>query len=295
MLLFSCGDSVKEQNDDLLSDYTYAESLEADLAVPELMIAGLVQSIPSPVEMSSLIKATGVEFNASLLNNPAHIDKYESAHSKAINLGAFGTDLGYLNIYDKALQSVDHLTAVRSLAKDLKIDQFFDFEMMKRLASTNGNVDSLLNITNQSFDRMESFLRGQKRTKASVMIVTGMFIEGLYLSSQIASTTLDPRLMERVGEQKISLEYLSKMLEIYKADPNITVLATQFSELKTLYDQVEIIITESDEPEMIEVDGVLQIIDSTTSEVIMDDDLFHEIVLQVAIIRNSLCMTKASA
>jgi len=60
MLLFSCGDSVKEQNDDLLSDYTYAESLEADLAVPELMIAGLVQSIPSPVEMSSLIKATGL-------------------------------------------------------------------------------------------------------------------------------------------------------------------------------------------------------------------------------------------
>lgn len=288
IILFSCSNEGEvDESNDLLNDFAFADSLQKQVVVSEEIISEMIHSIPSPIEMTSLILSSGSEFDEQLLNDPDNVDKYESAHLKAINLGVYGTNLGYLNIYEKTMLSVDYIAAVRSLARDLKVDQFFDFHMLKRLASSNDNIDSLINITTQGFSKMDAYLREQNRTKASVMIVTGSFVEGLFLATQIASKSPNDQLTERIGEQKISLNNMILMLEVYKNDPEVKKLIINFKELKTLYDDVEIITTYG-EPVTKEVDGMLVIEDQSTSEVKMSKELLEKITVKIKELRTNI-------
>lgn len=285
LLIFGCGGSEEISDEqDLLNDYAYADSLQAQVVISEEIIDEMIHSIPSPVEMTSLIISTGAEFDQSILADPENVNTYTSNHVKAINLGVYGAELGYLNIYGKTLLGVDYLSAVRTLAKDLGVEQFFDFQTMKRLASSSDNIDSLLDITTKGFSKMEAFLREQNRTKASVLIVTGTFVEGLYIAGEIASRTPNSSLTERIGEQKMSLDNLVAMLEVFESDPEVSSLIVDCKELKTFYDKVEIVTTYG-EPISKEVDGMLVIEDNSTSEVIMSDDLLSEIIQKVRELR----------
>lgn len=287
IFLCACGGNGNTENQDLLSDYAFADSLQSQVVVSEEIIEEMIHSIPSPIEMTSIILASGADFDEQILNNADNVDKYETAFSKALNLGVFGTDLGYLNIYEKTVLSIDYLSAVRSLAKDLKVDQFFDFHTLKRLASSNDNIDSLINITTQGFSKMDAYLREQNRTKASVMIVAGTFIEGLYIAAQITEKTGNEKIKERIGEQKMSLDNLIVMLEVYKNDPDVEKLIVDFKELKDIYSNVEII-TVYGEPITKEVDGMLVIEDQSTSEVKMTDDVLLNIIMKVKELRTKI-------
>jgi len=286
--LFSCSDdSELNESNDLLNDFAYADSLQSQVVVSEEIISDMIHSIPSPIEMTTLLMSSGSEFDEQLLNDPDNIDKYESAQLKAINLGVYGTNLGYLNIYEKTVLSVDYIAAVRALARDLKVDQFFDFHMLKRLAASNDNIDSLINITTQGFSKMDAYLREQNRTKASVMIVTGSFVEGLFLATQIVKKTPNDQLIERIGEQKMSLDNLILMLEVYKTDPEVSQLIPSFNALKALYNGVEII-TVYGEPITKEVDGMLVIEDQSTSEVKMSSELLEKIIVKIEELRTKI-------
>lgn len=288
MVLFSCSnDNDVEDGDDLLNDFAFADSLQSQVVVSEEIISEMIHSIPSPIEMTSLILSSGSEFDERLLNDPDNVANYESDHAKAINLGVYGTNLGYLNIYEKTMLSVDYISAVRNLARDLKVDQFFDFHMLKRLASSNDNIDSLINITTQGFSKMDAYLREQNRTKASVMIVAGTFIEGLFLATQIVSKTPNDQLIERIGEQKMSLNNMILMLEVYKSDPEVEKLIVHFKELKVLYDEVEIIVVYG-EPITKEVDGMLVIEDQSTSEVKMSPESLEKIIIKAKELRTKI-------
>jgi len=278
--LINCSEEVEENSEDLLNDYAYADSLEAQLGVSEEIIEEMIHSIPSPIEMTSLILESGAEFDQEILNDPDNISRYESSHAKAINLGVYGTELGYLNIYEKTTLSIDYMSAVRNLSKSLKVDQFFDFQTLKRLASSSKNIDSLINITTQGFTRMDAYLREQNRTKASVMIVTGTFVEGLYIATQIQNKSNNAQITERIGEQKVSLNNLILMLNVYKKDPEVAKMLPDFESLKELYNEVEIITTYG-EPITKEVDGMLVIEDNSTSEVKMSNELLDQIISKI--------------
>ena len=283
---FSCGGNGEEPAD-LLNDFAFADSLQNQVTISEEIINELIHSIPSPIEMTSLIQSSGAEFDAQILNNTDNLDSYETAHQKAVNLGIYGADLGYLNIYEKTMLSVDYISSVRSLAKDLKVEQFFDFQTLKRLASSSKNIDSLINITTQGFSKMDAYLREQNRTKASVLIVTGTFIEGLFIATQISDKTKKPELVERIGEQKMSIDNLLLMLDVYKNDSDVGDLANEIRGLKVLYDEVKIIITYG-EPVSKEVNGMLVIEDNSTSEIVMSDELLNSITNKIKDIRSKI-------
>ncbi|MCC7051452.1 MAG: hypothetical protein IT239_06730, partial [Bacteroidia bacterium] len=78
------------------------------------VIHEIINSIPPPVEITSLIKESGVPFQAEILNATDNTSKYTINYYKALNLGVYGADLGYINLYEKTYQSLKYLDAVRS-------------------------------------------------------------------------------------------------------------------------------------------------------------------------------------
>jgi hypothetical protein len=77
---------------------------------------------------------------------------------------------------------------------------------LKRLAINNEDLDRLMFLSVNSFNRMDRYLRDNNRNNLSTLIVTGVWIEGLYLATQVYKDKPDKRIADRIGEQKNYIE-----------------------------------------------------------------------------------------
>ena len=231
----------------------------------------IIETIPSPLELASLIQNTGASFTESFLNNTDNISKYNSQFSKALNLGIYGADLGYVNLYEKTFSSIDYLNTVYQLATDLNIGDFFDFNTLKRLATNNKNLDSIVYITTMGFEKMQNQLKKTHDSQISVLILIGGWIEGIYLTTGIVQNTNTPEskdLMITVYDEHIVLDDLVKLVNAYKDNPNFDNLASDLTNLKKVCDDVVIEKSRTDKP--------------------ISQEQFNKIAKEVKIIRNKL-------
>ncbi len=282
--LFSAcsGCSSNNNNNELISNDSLAT--DAPLELSEEVIGDVIQNISSPVEMATLIKSTGVAFSQKILNKPEKIDDYNTSYKRALNLGVYSADLGYINTFDKNTIVVSYLLSIKNLAEGIKVGQFFDFNSLKRIATNSNNLDSLMEISVSSFNKMDSYLRNQNRSNVSSLIVTGAWIEGLYISACVIEETNNKDLISRLGEQKDIINILMIILKNYDNDANFAELAGYIQNLKTAYEGVKIT-TEFSEPKSIEKDGKLIIIQDEVSHVDITPEQIKEIIKQIKTIR----------
>jgi hypothetical protein len=237
--------------------------------------------------MAALIKEIGTEFSIDYLATTDFVDRYNTSYQMAFILGVFGADLGYLNIYNKNTQIVDYLTGINKLADGIKVGQFFDFTTLKRLSTSRDNMDSLMYISVNSFNKMDSYLRETQRGHLSALMITGIWVEGMYLATQVARQNPDPVLQDRIGEQKLNLSNLFLILNAYKSQGQVKEIMDVLSEIKTVYDQVEITY-EMGEPETIEQDGMVMIVQNERSVVNITDEQMENIISKTEEVRNML-------
>jgi hypothetical protein len=243
-MLAACGSSGNEPNlEDEFEDQLTNEAGKEDEPVPEVSevaMEEIVQNISSPVEMAALIKEVGVPFSLDYLSSTDNPDRYNTNFKKAIALGYMGADLGYLNIYNKTAQIIGYITLIKKLADGLKVGQFFDFQTLKRLASNNENLDSLMYISVNSFNQMDAYLRDTRRSDLSALIVTGVWMEGMYLATQVIKEKPNKDISERIGEQKVILNELILILEHFKKDENFAKLIVDFEQIRSAFEGIEI-------------------------------------------------------
>ena len=261
---------------------------DSELQVNPSVMTDMVGNIASPIEMASLVKSLNVPFSQRHLATTKNVSNYHTSHEKAFNLGIFGCDLGYLNMYGRVSLVLDYISAIKNLADGINVGQFFDFSTLKRLATNNENVDSLVHISQQSFNKMDRYLQRNNRSNLSVLMVAGVWLEGLYLSAQfLKERPNEKRLAESIAEQKLMLDQLTVILEKFSKEQYIANLLTELNTIKVLYDGIKITI-EIGEPKMTEVDGMLTIVQTETSTVHYTDEQMEAIVAQAEIVRNKL-------
>jgi hypothetical protein len=289
MLFTACNsESVKDTEELNIDNFEVPDSLLQDdlsLQIDKEAMDEIIQNISSPVEMSALLKDENIEFNYKFLSPTDNIDEFNTNFKQALNLGVLGADMGYLNMYNKTGAVLNYITAIKELSDDLKVGQFFNFETLKRLATNSENIDSLMYISVSAFDKMDTYLRENNRSDISALLVTGVWVEGLFLATQVVKENNNPIIRERVGEQGIVLEQLLIVLNHYKKDKRFFELITEVEKVNKALSQVEIIIEEG-ESEMVEVDGVLMAVSSETSTIVMSDEQLEEIIKVVEDLRN---------
>lgn len=282
----SCGGS----DDKLEQKVQTNDSLTGPLKpvdVSEETINGIIQSIPTPVEMASLLKSNGATYDAAILNTTDNASKYNTNYSKALNIGIYSADLGYINIYEKTFSAVNYLSTVKGLADDIKVGQFFDFETLKRFASNNNNYDSLLYVSTDNFNKMDAFLREQKRGELSVLMISGAWLEGLYIATQVNKQVKTKELKERIGYEKINLDNILVILNAYKQDKYFAGIVAEFDKMKAIYETIKITY-EYKEPETKEVNGQLVIVNNSKSTVNITDEQVITITEALANIRGNM-------
>jgi hypothetical protein len=228
----------------------------------------ILHRIPSPLEISMLLKETEKKYNAEFLNSPQHLSRYNTNYKRALNLGIYGTDLGYTNIYEQSQDGIRYMSSIRDLANELNIGQFFEMETIGRLVSNSDNLDSLLLITTQNFNSINHYLQSQNRSHLSVLFLTGGWLEALHITCEVARTNPgNKQLEETIGSQKIILDNILHLLSFYKeSNPEMATLMTELESLKQSFEKVTI--TTIYKPSTFEViDGVMVVKDNSSSTV----------------------------
>ncbi len=236
------------------------------------LIEQIIQSIPSPIEMTMLMKESGVTYDRSMLNDYNNSDKYTTNYKKALNLGIYSTNLGFSNIYGKTQDAIHYLDAVQDLAEGLAIDQFFEYSTLKALAEKD-NLDELIQSTTRNFEKINNHLHEQNRDVISALLLTGGWIESTHLTTLIYSKSsgrsdIQSVLKEKIAEQKFVLERLMLLLDIYSSKPQVPELLNSMEKLQDIYDDVEITTSGSGDMKVIEnPDGTIEFVSDETSTV----------------------------
>jgi hypothetical protein len=280
IFLLSCGNRKKE---DL--SVNYQEPQLDEMLVSQEAMDEVIQNIASPIEVASLLSDLNIPFSSSYLSEPEKMSSYSTNFEMAYNLGALSSDLGYLNMYNKTGTAINYLTTINKLTEALEVGQFFDFIKMKRLATSDNNLDSLLFTSINSFNRMDDYLRQTDRNNLSTLMVAGVWIEGLYLATQVFEKSEVAEIRDVIAEQKLILNDLIIILNKYKADEGFSELIEDYMMIKNHFDQVKISY-EIGEPQTIEIDGMLMVIQDETSTIDMSDQTLASIIDITEIVRN---------
>lgn len=204
------------------------------------VLAQILKSIPSPFEISSLIKEVGVQYKDSLLNSPDKAATYDNAYKRALNLGIYSTDLGYLNVYKKADSITSpYLQSILAIAEKMEIDDQIDFVAIAKYAFTS-NLNGLLSETSSAFDKINQALVSKSQPELAVLMLSGGWLETLYLTCQVASAYPSKVLDDKIAEQKLILEQLLPILETYKSGEEMDSLFHDFQELNALFSDIKI-------------------------------------------------------
>ena len=254
---------------------------------PEV-IKNIIESIPSPAEISFLIKDSGVKYDQSMMNSADNVGNYSTDYKKALNLGIYSTDLGYANIYEQSQDAITLVTAVRDMADGLNIVKFFDFENIRKLAASGSeNLDKLLEETTINLQKMNDHLQEEDRTDMTVLVLTGGWIESLYLTCKVAKVKTSEELNSRIAEQKITLDQIILLVEHYEASPKMKTLREELVALDKIYAGIEVK-TVAGESKKVEKNGVISVEQTGTTEVKMKPTDLDAILTQVTLIRDNI-------
>lgn len=242
-------------------------------------------TIPSPLEMTSLIKKAGASYDKDIGNSVANASNYVTNISMALNLGVYGADLSYASIFDQTQETLRYFAVAKKLADGIGITSAFGKSTLDRIEVNVNNRDSLISIISDSYWETDAYLKENKRSSTSALVITGGWVEGLYIATRLAANTSNNKeIVSRIGEQKLSLNNLIAMLNSYE-DENISATLNELNELKQVYEGVELTYYR-EEPSTNPETKVTTI--HTTSKISISEAELSNISDKIAVIRNNI-------
>ena len=246
---------------------------------------GKIFSIPSHVQTALLIKSTNLPFNNDLLNPVQNASDYTTEFKQALNLGIYGTDLGYSALYEQKAVSLNYLSVIEKLTGQLGLEGAFDKSFMSRFEKNNDNEDSVMIIVSDAFRKADNYLKSSNRKSTSALILAGGWIESLHYACELNKMKPNAKIKERIGEQKQTLYTIIEILEEYNKGGSNDELISELNDLRFYFDKVNI------DYEFVEPTTDAKNKTTTLQHNInikIDTDILNQITLKVENIRDSI-------
>lgn len=281
----SCGgDKPKddEQNNENVVDVDTAKT-----AV--LNVGGQLFSIPSPIQTAMLIQKSGVSYNKEILNPSNKVNTYSTDYVRALNLGIYGADLGYVSMYNQTQDAIGYLAGVKQLADKLGVSAAFDANTMKRIETNIANKDSMLMLVGVAYRASDAYLKSNQRTEISSLILTGGWIESMHFSITALKQKANDDIKYRIAEQKQALESIIKLIGSHNL-PDANTLSTQLTDLLKVYEGIQFKYNFV-EPVTDSLKKMTYI--NSTNEVSVSNEQIEQIATKIQEIRNNIINVKS--
>ncbi|MDR2037222.1 MAG: hypothetical protein LBQ60_04795 [Bacteroidales bacterium] len=240
VLFHSCNTCSRQQkNDGITIDL-------ADLAIDSTyvnMAKKVFYALPTPIEMSVLIKNSGIQYQASLLNNPSNASKYLTHSQMAVNFGAYITDLVYAGLFEQTQTMLRYKIAIQMMIDGLGMTSAVDHDLLKQLETNINNKDEVLKILSETYASCAAYLNEEDRYFLTVAILVGGWIEGMYIASSLTNENLlsiGTRVEQLVIDQKLTFDMMWQVMSDLKDIPEIAALMSEMSGLAKAFDRIQI-------------------------------------------------------
>ena len=280
IFLWSCGGSgssetaTNDQNDEF-------ETAQAEVSE---QIDRVVHELPPPSEVPLLLQQVGADFNSAVTNDIGQVKSYQTNEKAALNLGIFATDVGYYASYEQVQDALKYMEGCQNLADYLGIASSFDVNLLRRFEQNIGNRDSLAVLVNEAMAQAEVQLENNDRTTIAALALTGSYIEGLYISTQVVKNypddlppdvrnlVLEP-LMRLIADQQRPLLDLIGVLNSIEHDDVVDSMTREMGALRFHFDEI------GDFEAKVSADA---------AHVVLDQGLLKGVTEEVARIRNDI-------
>lgn len=232
--------------------------------ISEKKLNKIFNSIPSSLDISIFTKDLGIEYDTRLLNDASNMGNYNSKFKQSMNLGIYSVDLGYAYIYGQLKDGLGYLTAVKEMADALeetedeeeieeeteeeyegkevenstKVSNLVDWKIIVSTVTSENKLDSLLLITRGNLEKIDKHLTKKGRGDLVVLIVTGAWVEQLYILTETIKKQSNTLLENRIIGQKNTLKHIIKLLNPYRKKINIRNLIPDLIKLQKYYNEV---------------------------------------------------------
>lgn len=280
--LSSCGGG--EKTDDMDS----VDSTKTEEPKPGPVSETFFQ-VPSPGEMLTFIKMVGGKNNKNItfLNPPSNEKNYTDAKLKALNFGIYSCDLSYCSIFEIGSESLKYFKTVKMMGDQIGVSTAIKPEVLKRLESNISSPDSLAVITDDVYFSSFEALEDSKQGPTLALVVAGGWLESIYIAINLAKYEANSPVIERLADQKYTLENLIEFLKKHESDPSVAQVKADFEGLLAEFNKMG-------EQEAKPAKGN----DSKTTtlgggkQLVITEEVYNTITGKIKAIRNSYTLTK---
>ena len=105
----------------------------------------------------------------------------------------------------------------------------------KRAQANLGNADSLVAITNTSYFSIVDYLENNEQGDRLGLIASAGWLETVYVAANTIDYSKDKDAVDRLADQKLTLDNLLDYLEKYESDANVAEVMVWFKDLETVF------------------------------------------------------------
>ncbi len=277
----SCGGGKTEGEDDMTTVDTVKIETQTEQVTETFF------QVPSPGEMLTFIKLVGGKNNknVSFLNSPDNQKNYTDNKSKALNFGIYSCDLSYCSIFEIGSEALKYFKTVKQLGDQIGVSSAIQPSVLKRLEANLGNPDSLSVITDDVYFTSFESLEASKQGPTLSLVVAGGWIESLYIATSLAKYVAKSQVVERLADQKYTLDNLIEFMKKYQSDASVASVLTQFTELQAEFNKI------GEKDAAAATDKSKNVLGGG-KELAITADQYKAIVEKIKAIRNSYTLTK---
>jgi hypothetical protein len=211
-----------------------------DKASIEKTVRDVVYPLPTSFEVINMINKIEASYIIGLTNPLANVDKYFTDKSQALNLGIYSADLSYASTYNMKQEVMNFMDASEKLVKELGITGAFGSEFIEEVETNIDNKDLLVELITESFYDTYEYLVKNGKEDLSLLVLTGSWVEGMYISCNISNTVYsNPELIKVIMHQKTALYKLIELLAPHASHDTIQSLLNDLNPIKMVYDSVD--------------------------------------------------------
>ena len=231
VVVFAFCKNAEKTDDNIVVDDNTKQAVQET----KLNAQNVFNSMPDRKLILKLIEENKIEYDPQFLNDPNSVSKYSIEFYKAVNLGIYGSDLSIANSFDQTQESMVFLKCVNSLAVNIGVNNAFDQVMFDRMEANRENKDSTLEIITNAFKKADQILKINNRPATSAVILAGSWIEGMYVSCQMAQTINNEKIIKTITDQNESLKNLIIMLDASNLAPETEYIVTDLKSIREAF------------------------------------------------------------
>jgi hypothetical protein len=229
----ACGDKTDPVTYDTLRDTIVGVNMSDSV---KSRFKNLVSTMPVPFDMLKQFSSANLPFRSELPNDPKNAVAYNSASEQSLMLGVYGADLAYMISEDQLAEAAPYLKAIRRLSDAVVVPSAFDANILERYESNQNKNDSMQHLVRSSYKRIDSTLQGNDRLALATLVLTGGWIESVYLTTQhIGDEQQNDKnkvLFDMIAVQQPYLQNITELLGSFPNDSLCKNLHADFEQLK---------------------------------------------------------------